>query len=525
MARALTLPVRLRPGPLLGGTFALFVLQLLTGTSISYALLIALFILVAGIAVNALGGLVTVSGVCVSMLALKTVIISQVAKLCFLQSGDSFLEMPTLTAAVLLAGMIGILAAAGLVKLVPQRRVHFKPITDPYLLLAVAMVSFAIGVGSFLYVGAQGFDAVAEDVRVGGMVGIARQLSTLSPLAVICACAYSITVSDGKRSLGTFGLIVIITQFCFGLLATSKQGMYEPVFYYLLTCIAFRFRFARRHFVTGTAFAVFGVVVLFPLAQIGRNFTRVHSVRENVELTLQLLRTARLDEMREDLAVFNANYERFQYYGRDAGLLDRFSLIANVDRLVAVSVHEGFSGWQTVVHGFQMLPPRFLYPNKPIYGTANFLGHRIGMLGEDDDVTQVTFGFIGESFSALDWPGAFLIPFVLTFFFALVYRRLTGPIYLSVWSVFLIGLFQHVYVEYPISGMTLAIVQLPLVLIAFDVGIMRAARMLLPVARYFGETTVHNRVIETSAPASIAAPPRSPSSKTIATRTSPWKWN
>src|SRR5262245_29970122 len=108
--------------------FALLFLQLLTGTSIEFVLLIFVFVVLSGIAVNALGGLRYLNGFCVAMLALKVVIISQIAKVFYWQAADSNLEMPHVTAAVLVVGMIGVTAASFCVnKNGRERRKVFKP--------------------------------------------------------------------------------------------------------------------------------------------------------------------------------------------------------------------------------------------------------------------------------------------------------------------------------------------------------------------------------------------------------------
>ena len=58
------------------------------------------------------------------------------------------------------------------------------------------------------------------------------------------------------------------------------------------------------------------------------------------------------------------------------------------------------------------------------------------LLGDSDEGTQVSFGFVADSFSAFKWWGAFLVPCLLMAAFVMIYRLLTGPLDRNVWCAF-----------------------------------------------------------------------------------------
>ncbi len=469
MKLEIAIPEKIRFVFLFSGAFALLFFQLITSTSPVYSLLIFLFVVMSGFMFNSLGGLNTLNGFCMTMLVLKIVIVSQVAKVLFRQAGDSFLDVPIITVAVLDIGLVSSYFAALISRNIKFSNIVFKPVHDPNMLRSITVITYVIGVGSFLFINLFGFNQESGDIAVGGFVGIARQLTILLPFSVICATAYKIIISDYKKSIGVIVIIPILTMFVFGVLGTGKKIMLEPFFCYGLTCWAFRYPFRMKNIAFFSAVVIFAVIVLYPFAQVGRGVTRSTNFEENINKTIDYLTNLTSVEAIVDLwstlERTNLNNTRFQYYGKSIAFLDRFSLIEQDDELINTTLQMGTSGWSTIIHGFRMLPPRFLYPQKPIYNTANYLGYRIGSVNPFDTTTQIAFGFIAEAFCAFSWAGVVFIPFLLLTAFFLVYKKLAGPLKNNIWTVFLFNYFQHTFVEATISSMILSIIQFPLFLL------------------------------------------------------------
>lgn len=475
MQFVIPVPSRVHFAYVLGFATVLFTAQLISGTDSAYAALIFLFLILAGSTVNSLGGLVTLNGFVVAVMALKVVVVSQVAKVLLWQPGDSYLEIPVVTAEVLVVGMTATYGAALLVRNIKFRAPLLQPTGNLRELKVIWAVSYLLGLGSHLYSQIFGFDATTGNINVGGAVGLARQIAFVYPLSIVAATAHTLISSDGRKSFGTLVAISVFTEAAIGLIATSKQGMFEPFLYYLLTCVAYRFPFRPRHAIAIAVAAAFAVTVLFPVAQVGRGFARTESFTENVSLVTELIADLDLVSLRLSLDEFAKENYRFQYYGEDMGLLDRMSLIEPVDELVLATVLDGPTGWTTITHGFERLPPRFLYPDKPVHNTANFLGHRIGILSTEDESTQIAFGIIAEAFSAFEWIGAAVIPFVLLLFFFVIYKRLVGEIDRNIWAVFLFGGFQHSFTENTISSMILFLTHFPILLLIYYLLVSKVA--------------------------------------------------
>jgi hypothetical protein len=461
-------------------------LQLVLGTSLLFSLLVLLFTIISVLAVNSLGGMRTVAGFCVALMALKIVIISQLGKILFLQPADSMLDAPLSTISVLVLGIAGTYVAAVVTKRVQFRKVILKPILDPRMLLAAGIVSYVLGLASNLYVQFFGFDPVTGQINVGGLVGIARQTGIAMPLSVILATGSAILGSSKRSSVNWLVAVTMLTYFLLGVLGATKFGMLDPVLCYALTCIAFGFTFRARHVVALTTFLLLAVFVLFPFSQLGKN-VRSEFAKENFDRMINLISSqfssiGSIEQASTSLYHVSAGRYRFLYYGRPTGFLDRFSLIKFVDGLVDVTIQEGTTGWETIDHGIRMVLPRFIYPEKPIYNTANLLGRRAGYLASDDYTTQVAFGFIAESFSAFSWIGVCIIPFVLMLAFVIVYRKLAGPIANNVWTVFLVDQLQHSFVEGTIASMILRITEGAFIITALYFVVKILGRALVPAS-------------------------------------------
>jgi len=447
----------------------LFVLQMLAGSDFLFSSLIFLFVVISLSTVNLLGGLRNINGFSVFMLALKLVILSQFFKVYFWQPADSFLLVPEITAGVILLGFSSIFIAAWVTGRIDFRNIIIKPILSSQQLLRMGIIAFLIGTISVAYNYFSGFDPETADIRAGGLIGVARQMGILLPFSIVCATAYKIISSNYRKSFGLIVLIPMLTEFAFGISVGSKQIAFESVFYYFLTCLAFRYPFRIKHLAAGFFSALLAIMVLYPLAQLTKDiFDRM---RESPVARTSIFLDAifRLDY--EGLSNLYEKYAEedettYQYYGTNNEILNRFSLIWMADQLIAVTIDKGEEGWTTITHGFKMILPRFIYPDKPNYNTGNYLGQKIGMVWVGDQTTQISFGLIPESFCCFSWIGVMLIPFILTLLFFIVYNKLVGSIEYNIWAIFLAGRFQHNFVEETISGWLLMVVQLPLIILA-----------------------------------------------------------
>ncbi len=458
----------------LGGAFAFLALVLLGGAAVSYALLAFAAFLFLALAFGAQGGWRTLNGICVAMLALKFLLVSQVAKVILGEPGDHNLDQALITMGVLAVGSAALLAAA----LVARGFAFHRPVMvaewDAEKLRSAALLALGIGTMSYLVL------KVAGGVRIGGVFGVLKQFLFLQGLAVALGTAWTIVHYRGRRLFSWLNAVPFLIQFAAGFIDAGRMKMIEPVVLVLLTAVAYGFRFRWTHFAAGLAAVLFTGLFLIPFGHVARNQTRHESFAANLVETGAFLY--------ENFAT-RAGWEKFyaeyddslddlgnSYFDEPHGLLDRLSLIKPMDLLVDATLRGGESGWETVTHGLAMLPPRMLYPQKPPIGTGSMLGQKAGVLTDEDEGTQITFGFIADAFSSFGWAGAAIIPFVIGLGFFLVYGKLVGPLAGNVWCVGLAAHFQHYFAENNIAAMVLTIAQQSLVFLAAYYGLKLACQ-------------------------------------------------
>ena len=464
--------------------FAAFLLvaQLLSGTSVMFAELVFLFVIVSGIAVNVAGGMRTLPGFCVAMMSLKLVVVSQVTKVLIGESPEEQLETPVRTLVALLLGLISVTGGLWGAGKFQGRRPLFQPDLSLENLRISFWATFVIGFGSFLGVMATGVEE--GSLMVGGIPGLLRQLAFCLGLSIVFSTAYVLVKSEGRRLIGRFNAAPAGLYFIMGVMSASKQGMSEPLLLIVFTAIGFGFKFSLRHWVTGSAFAVFCIAILFPFGQVARNYTRGYGFWETLDVTASFARQhfgsleGYRDMMQQDQDGLDST-TLTHYYRRSIPLLERVSLVKVADMLVAATQREGGSGWETITHGFKMAAPRFLYPQKPAVNTGTFLGKKAGVISEDDWGTQISFGFIADAYSAFEWWGVLIIPGVIAASFSLLFSYLVGDVRSNPWCIYLYAEYQHFFAEQTIAAMTLTVLRKPLWL----VGAYAAVRILLYLRR------------------------------------------
>ncbi len=282
------------PGPFrldiaLGLAFLLFALQLATGTSLEFAELTFVAVVATVIAVNLLGGLRTLAGWCVALVSLQVFVVAEIAKVYYGEAGQARLEQPLVTMGVIAVSTVSLALGAALCFGFRPRHVLFKPVFDLDLLRAMTVISFLIGLGAGLGGHLSG-DNADGSIQLGGVAGLLRRFSSCTPLAIVSGTAYSILQSGGARLFSRYNLVPLLVLGAQGVFYSSKQGMFEPALFLVLTAVTFCFSWRPIHIATGVVACVFGMFVLFPYGQVARNYTRGVTLADTLQRNIDYLR-------------------------------------------------------------------------------------------------------------------------------------------------------------------------------------------------------------------------------------------
>lgn len=447
----------------------LLVLQLCCGTQPEFAGLVAVFALLTYLAVNACGGLATLTGFCIFYLAMQNVLVSQVAKVALWQPADNGLRVPLETMEVYVCVMTGIyLAAVVARKLGSQnRKALFLPETDPVRLMWLAVIFSALDLFQMGYIKTQ--NVYGNESYGAGLIGVLQAASFVAPLAIASGTAYTIVSSRGRRSIGILNAVAIAGPLILGILGASRDGMIMAISMYFVTCYAFRFHFRFIHYAVLIVGMYVAQFILFPYALYARNFIRTSDTDKNTRMAISLLMDVINDPAKYQKLqdVTTGAKQKYVYYGVPMASLDRFSLIEVADGIVDATLRQGTTGMDSITGGLLLAIPHMFSPDKYVFSPGNELAHREpGLVGKRDHSTGITTGFACDSFSSYSWLGAVLIPFLLTLVLLPILRFIfVDRLWFNVYALSLFTSLPHLYSEDSIAAVIVFLLQVPLLMI------------------------------------------------------------
>jgi len=456
----------------------LFFGQVLTGTGVAFAAMVLLFHLLTGLTLKVLGGVWNLFGLSVGVLALQHVTVSQVAKVIFLQSADAPLQHPLPTMLMYCLGMCGILTAALIYRFlnVDKAPALLRQEEDPRRLAVLSLIFTALSVVRFFLLQRYGvYEGAGGGVYIGGWVGPLRQLTFITVLAVAYGTASVILASQGRRCVGPVNFVAIIVPVLAGILGAVRADTAGVFVTFVLTCIAFQFKFRFLHYAVAAMAAYFFQFIMFPYALYARNEgeVRIGGFEDRIEKAVSTLgdvvtnpgKYKDIEKAKEEQERYE--FQRMRYFGRRLPTLDRYSMIIVNDEIIQATELRGTTGWQTTEAGLEMLIPRFLNPKKEAFGTSNWIARRgMGLVGADDTYTQITLGYFCDGYMSFKWAGVYFFSVVLALaYFSVYHLVLGGHLHRNVYSVSLAFIITWIFSEGTIQAQILNIVQYPIFLL------------------------------------------------------------
>jgi hypothetical protein len=421
-------------------------IQQLQRTNPTFSLACFFFILVAGLAFNVAGGFRRPSGSYIFFYATLTVIVGLVWKAVLGEPADSNLSVPLLTISVYLVGICMMLVSAFLSrKISTKQAILGRMITDSNLQTATvgSMITglLLIVLGYFLPAGS------------GSVQSALAQINRFLPLAIMLGVINSIRRSGGTRSINLPVIISGAVGVFFGLLGYSKEGIIAPFVCWLFAAASQRYKVTRSQIVLCLFLAFFITQYLVPYAQYGRNF-RDENQGWDVGVSLSLL--SNLGYVREQyLASATDSYddqEVIAYYNTPQGFLDRLQMLSIDDALIHRTIQYGPFGLYPILFGFENLVPHFIWKDKPTILYGNVYAHEIGLLGDEDSTTGVSFSPTGESYHLAEWAGLILLAPCIWIGIFVLFDSLCGDVTKSPWGLLVMLMYSHIAPEGGLTG-------------------------------------------------------------------------
>ena len=457
---------------IVGAAGLCLIAQLATSTHTLAALLLTAAVVCGLFAVSAAGGVATVAGLLSAVILTRYLLVAIVVKTLTWKPTDDTLQAPLHTPAVMALGFFGLLLGVLVQRSLPKPSP--SPIPDPSgtrMYLAVTLVLFVLGYGGYFLIGESG-----DYQGTGGIFGIAHAVAQLKSFAIVPAMFY--VWAKGSRRFLTHPLVlsVLSAGVIIGALTTSKQNAMEPLVF-LLVVYAMRYGIRDKRLIAmSLAALLYYAAIIYPYAQYSRgnggregDFLTRLAAAKNIFWLMLTDPNYRSEAEASDEDPLRSSYfdsERLEPF-------NRLAMIGEADRLIyATDAQQAFTGWETIGWGFERMLPRFINPNKPVFGAANFLAQITGDTGLGDLTTQVSFGVMANFYNAYGLTGVFVgsFGFFAAFFYCIRFwfgdTRVGGLTQGgSLWALLVVANLHHSLVEESFAGL-LPSMELPIVVLA-----------------------------------------------------------
>lgn len=446
----LPFPERIPLVPVFLFAISLCVVQLLEGTDPAFALGCFFFVILAALGFNVGGGFTRPSGGYIFFYASLTVIIGIIWKAVLREPADSNLQNPVLSIQAFVASMAMMMLAVYLsTKLRTKRSLLETMITDANMQTATVGCTIA------------GILIMVADLFVssgsGSVVSALNQVNRFLPMAIILGVIHTIRRSGGTRSINLPVLVSGVLLFGVGILGYSKEGILTPFLCWTIAASSQRYKVTRAQIFGAVLVTLFIFQYLVPYAQYGRAF-RGDTLLDNVQISVSLL--SDLGYVRQQYLLdseYVAESTVGGYYDHPQGFFDRLQSLGIDDALIEHTEQFGPHGYLPIVASLENLVPHFLWKDKPAVQQGNVYAHEIGMLGESDISTGISFSPTAEAYHLGEWKGIFLLAPCLWIVLFTVFDSLCGDVRLSPWGLLAIVTFAHLAPEGGVSAISYAL--------------------------------------------------------------------
>jgi hypothetical protein len=396
---------------------AIAVAQIAEGTSLAYTAMMAVTLFCIGVVYNMLDGASTLSGITFAAMALRWVVISQIAKICLLQPADKYLDHPVLTAGVYAVFFVSLVAGVYFYRNVHVRLPQVWEPTTSSRMLILYWIALPVGIiGEIIYnIYNVVYSSNQNTPEFNSSRSIGLALTGFLLFSLVLALDRRIRDTDGRHSFGVAVFIPWAFASLAGFINTQREILLEPTLLYFLACYIRGYRFRVRHFVAlasvGLAFNFF----ISPLELYTREAIRGANLRDRIYTSFHILMNARWDQIREAAAaapLLNTDEGADYYNLPGTRVLGRLSEIRMDSNLIAacVTYHYGFAAMR-----IDLLEdiPRFLDKKKPDYDSADFLGRVSGVTGDLVTHSEPAFSMVSDSYGAFSWLGTVIFPLIV----------------------------------------------------------------------------------------------------------------
>lgn len=425
-----------------GAAALLVLLQQVQRTTMFFSGCSFLFVILAGLATNAGGGLTRPSGSYAFFYSVLGVIVGLFYKTFLGEPGESNLLQPRLTILVYVVGMFAMYVTVVLSRRFSRKTAFLENLLNDRTLPKAMIGSLVVGTVLTLLTNLV--------TRVpGSFLSALFQINRFPELTMILGVTYAIRRSGGRSSVNLPVALAAAVMFVIGgMLSFSKQGMFTPVICWFLAAAAQGYRLNRVQVIGGGLAVLFMALYLVPYSQYGRTQT-AGTIGGNVAVSMSLLSnlgTVRQIYKQQEAASVSEGDRG--YYNTPQGLADRLQIIFVDDALINATEQGVPLGIYPILTDFENLVPHVFWADKPSILWGNVYAHEAGLpLEEEDESTGVSFSPTAEAFHSMRWVGLLVLAPVIWFMTFVLFDSLCGDVRRSPWALLMTVAFAHVAPE------------------------------------------------------------------------------
>jgi hypothetical protein len=392
-----------------------FIGQIAESTSLEFASLTAIYLVLWASAFNVAGGLRYPSGAFIFSNGLFSVVMGFGAKVILGEKAESHLAAPIMTMVVYAVSMMMMLIVAVIVRHLRPAKGFIKGFSTTWELKRASLVCLVCGVGlSALVAGSSG---------PGSALSALRQVKGFLPLTIIFGTVYEIRRSGGKRSMNWVVKLGIGVSFLLGLVNFGKEGMLIGFLAWGFAAMSEGYDFKPVPIISLAAGFVFFIYYLAPYSQYVRD-QRSDSGRlvDDIPIALQYL-----GDLPNTRRLYLAEQEQVDIsygphlYDKGEGFLDRLVQVSFDDFLVDFTERGHVFGLLPTYIAYANVIPHFIWADKPTGASGNMYMRETGILPDSDTTTGISIGAAFDAFHQASWLGVLLLlPFDLIVIFMIV---------------------------------------------------------------------------------------------------------
>ena len=430
--------------------FIVLLIQLIEGTDIGMASLYSVYVVLFVVAFNISGGLYTPSGAFIFFTGMLTAIVGFTCKIFTGEPAQSNLLSPTKSMLVYCGSMAVMVCTAVASKRLRTKKPLLVDIAGDSTMLQAAVGCLLVGlVGQFIF---------GSEFSTSGTIGSAfRQFNRFPQMAILLATTYELRRSNGQRAANWVVYVAVSALFALGVIYSSKEGMFLGPVTWSLAALAGGYNFRSKNIFFGGIAVWFMVYYMVPYSQYVRQYRDENGSRSaNTDTTLTYI--FRLGEIRELYLAMDTveDYEAAPHlYKSPKGLIDRLSMFAYDDALISRTDQGYVFGLEPTFNAFVNIVPRFLWPDKPFFYTSNAYGRELGVIGDSDITTGISFSPTADAYHEATWFGIFVVWSLVSFLYFFITDSLTGDVRQSPWGLLPIALVSHIAPEGLVDGVIL----------------------------------------------------------------------